>query len=185
MESKHYTGDIQKSFGDLITKKINLPGILKNAAITILGVAALVTASAIEGDPSTWTIALFTAGIVIIVWGTGRVAFRRQRYLYIPTASPVSKTSIPLEGKSGGRLVAVLGNAGAENAGIGEGKDLSGGRLDVWVSRDRDFAAIQLFRYRPHEFYAVSPLIRIGEKELDTLSGIAPNRIPSNKNHSF
>lgn len=87
-----------------------------------------------------------------------------RKYIYTPTGSPLSANVYEFNADMGNRIEKMLNSKGVqlekEIASIGHIKSVTIGnmRLDVCMSLDGQFAALQLFRYFELMYHPVAPV---------------------------
>lgn len=99
--------------------------------------------------------ALMVCGTVLILGGIFRIFWKSKQLIYLPTGSVATKRSLFFDLKYLNRLTDMLDNLSAEVAGVKSGA--SGNvRMDVMITKDSKFVAVQLFQFVPYTYIPVT-----------------------------
>lgn len=169
MKNLTYTENITDAYADTIIKGLNI----KNLAYSILGLflsaAMLTLPSLTEKLPPSLNVSLFTLGIAGSVCSLAAAFLSNRRYAFKPTGSPLQTETKYIDSKTAAQLAALLERA-AGTVFPDAVLAASNARVNIWRSEDEKFAAAQLALYRPHEFYPVTPIVRVSWQELKPLA---------------
>ncbi len=150
--------DITSASAGKVIKKKDPRAVLFSVLLLLVSGAFMVAATYIEDRTSISYMSLMTLGIIGLLAAVFKLFFSSKRYFFLPTGSRVETDSLYIDPSELRSLGDELETGTLERLRKIKRLDNSGARLDVLVSSDRRFAAIQLFQYVPHYYEAVSPL---------------------------
>lgn len=139
-----------------ISKHTNLLSIVISLVLIMAGVASVWFALSFDSASSTISMLLLTVGTICLLIALYRLFWRTKEKVYTQTGSAIVEGSCYWDSCDYQSLVEIL-----EHANFKLGKNLtvklSGNiRLDYIVSKDRRFAAVQLFRFVPYVYEPVT-----------------------------
>lgn len=148
-----------------IEKRTSVSSILVSAVIAVLGIGAFACSMQMDDAASTWSMVLMTLGTVLLLVALFRLFWRSKEWVYIPTGS-VAKDGSCYFDVAGLQALGNLLERKTFDAGAGVKLRSSGNaRMDYMISRDKKFAAVQLFRFVPFTYETASPVFYLTGKE--------------------
>lgn len=155
-KNTHVEATLLSSAHPYISKHTNLPSIVFSLLLIMAGVALIFFALDLDCASSTVSMLLLTAGTVCLLVALYRLFWRAKEKVYTQTGSAIVEGSSYWDSCDYQPLVDIL-----EHSNFKQGRNLtvklSGNiRLDYIVSKDRKFAAVQLFRFVPYVYEPVT-----------------------------
>ena len=139
-----------------IAKRTSVSGLLISLAMMVAGLLIFVSIFEMHDKSSTISMALMVVGPALILLGVFRLFWKSKEMVYLPTGSVTKERSMFFDLKHIGELTEMIerGNPDCE-AGI---KSESSGnvRMDIMISQDNKFAALQLFQFVPYTYTPVT-----------------------------
>ncbi|MDY3032318.1 MAG: hypothetical protein SOR65_00055 [Odoribacter sp.] len=160
--------DIENINSKEIVKQTNISGV---AIVIILGALALGAWGMTFDDPnSSMPTFLFTAAAIFFLSGVIKLLVSRKRYVYLPTKSVLKLETLYFDVHASDELQACLQmKRFDELSRIKREKD-NGVKVEAMLSRDGQFAAVQVLEYVPYSFEAVTPVMCFYKEEAGKLS---------------
>ena len=134
-----------------IAKRTSVSGLIFSVAMLLLGVLVFASTFEITDRSSTLSMLLMVLGTAFF-----RLFWKSKEVVYIPTGSVTKERSVFFDLKHMGKLKEMIekGQLSTEDGVKSEG---SGNvRLDVILSQDNKFAAVQLFQFVPYTYTPVT-----------------------------
>lgn len=153
-----------------IVKRTSVSGLLLSAAILLLGILVFASTFEITDRSSTLGMLLMVLGTAFFLMGIFRLFWKSKEVLYVPTGSIVKERSLFFDLKYMGRLKEMIeeGKPFAEDGLKSEG---SGNvRMDVILSQDNKFVAVQLFQFVPYAYTPVTSVYYYTDDKAASLS---------------
>lgn len=141
-----------------IVKRTSVSGLIFSAAMLLLGVLVFASTFEITDRSSTLSMLLMVLGTGFFLLGIFRLCWRSKEVVYMPTGSITKERSIFFDLKHMGKLKEMIekGHLSVEDGIKSEG---SGNvRMDVILSQDNKFAAVQLFQFVPYTYTPVTSI---------------------------
>lgn len=155
-----------------IVKRTSISGLIFSAVMLLLGILVFVSTFEVTDRSSTLSMLLMVLGTAFFLLGIFRLFWKSKEVVYLPTGSVTKERSIFFDLKHMGKLKEMIekGHLTLEDGVKSEG---SGNvRMDVILSQDNKFAAIQLFQFVPYTYTPVTSvlIIRVMMQRLYRLS---------------
>ena len=125
-----------------IAKRTSVSGLIFSCIMLLAGVIAFVSTFEMEDRSSTISMGLMVLGTALFLIGVFRLFWKSKEIVYLPTGS-VELTDMVKSGDFSMQSTAKGGTSGNL-------------RLDVMLSEDRKFAAVQLFQFVPYTYNPVT-----------------------------
>lgn len=139
-----------------IAKRTSLSGVLISSVMLLVGILAFGSTFELEEKSSTISMALMVFGTVLFLLGIFRLFWKSKEVVYLPTKSVTKEHSIFFDLKYVDSLMKIV-NSGSFSADSAIKSDSSGNiRMDVILSEDKKFAAVQLFQFVPYNYQPVT-----------------------------
>lgn len=141
-----------------IAKRISISGLIISCVMLVAGAITFVSAFEMEDKSSTLSMGLMVLGTALFLLSIFRLFWKSKEIVYLPTGSIAKERSIFFDLKHRDNLMEMVkaGNFAANS-------ELKGGssgnlRLDIILSEDKKFAAVQLFQFVPYTYNPVTPI---------------------------
>lgn len=140
-----------------IAKRTSVRGLIFSVVMVLLGVFLLASTFEVHASSTTLSMALMVLGTGFFLLGIFRLFWKSRETVYLPTGSVTKERSLFFDLKHMEKLREMIdGNKlSSETAGIkceGSGNV----RMDIILSQDNKFAAIQLFQFVPYTYTPVT-----------------------------
>ena len=133
-----------------IAKRTSVSGVLISSVMLLVGILAFASTFELEDKSSTVSMALMVLGTGLFLMGIFRLFWKSKEVIYLPTKSVAKEHSIFFDLKHMDALRNLV-NSGSFSAGSNIKSEASGNiRMDVILSADKKFAAVQLFQFIPY-----------------------------------
>ena len=117
-----------------IAKRTSVSGLLISLAMMVAGLLIFVSIFEMHYKSSTISMALMVVGTALILLGVFRLFWKSKEMVYLPTGSVTKERSMFFDLKQSS------GNV----------------RMDIMISQDNKFAALQLFQFVPYTYTPVT-----------------------------
>lgn len=139
-----------------IAKRTSTSGVLISSVMLLLGILAFGSTFGLEDKSSTVSMALMVLGTGLFLMGVFRLFWKSKEVVYLPTGSVTKEYSIFFDLKHMESLMNLV-NSGSFSAGSAIKSESSGNiRMDVILSEDKKFAAVQLFQFVPYNYQPIT-----------------------------
>lgn len=141
-----------------IVKRTSVSKLIISFIMLAAGILVFAYVFSMTDASSTVSMALMVLGTALILYGIFCLFWKSKELVYVPTGSTASQRSLfyDLQHLTVLKNLIEQNKMDAETAVKSEG---SGNvRLDVLMSKDGKFAALQLFQYVPYTYTAVTPV---------------------------
>ena len=139
-----------------VVKRTCVSGLVFSLVMMLVGGLIFASVFEMNDKSSTLSMALMVMGTAFILLGMFRLFWKSKEVVYLPTGSVTKERSVFFDLKYLGGLTDMV-ESGRLN-GEAEVKSCSSGnvRMDVLISQDRKFAAVQLFQFVPYAYAPVT-----------------------------
>ena len=139
-----------------IAKRTSFSGVLISSVMLVVGVIAFASTFGLEDKSSTVSMALMVLGTGLFLMGIFRLFWKSKEVVYLPTGGVAKEHSVFFDLKHMDSLVNIV-NSGSFSA-DSEIKSESNGniRMDIILSEDKKFAAVQLFQFVPYNYQPIT-----------------------------
>lgn len=139
-----------------IAKRTSISGVLISFVMLLIGILAFGSTFKLEDKSSTISMALMVFGTGLFLIGIFRLFWKSKEVVYLPTGSVTKEHSIFFDLKYMDSLTNIV-NSGSFSAGSAIKSESSGNiRMDVILSEDKKFAAVQLFQFVPYNYQPIT-----------------------------
>ncbi|WP_294474310.1 hypothetical protein [uncultured Bacteroides sp.] len=139
-----------------IVKRTSVSKVLFSALMLLVGVLAFASTFELEDKSSTVSMALMVLGTGLFLMGIFRLFWKSKEVVYMPTGSVAKERSLFFDLKHMDTLTDLV-NSGSFSANSGLKSEVSGNlRMDVILSEDKNFAAVQLFQFVPYTYQPIT-----------------------------
>lgn len=141
-----------------IVRRTSMSGVLFSSFMLLLGILAFISTFGLEDKSSTVSMALMVLGTALCLGGIFRLFWKSKKVVYLPTGSIAKERSVFFDLKHMDALVDMV-NTGSFSADSDIKSGASGNlRMDVILSEDKKFAAVQLFQFVPYTYQPVTSI---------------------------
>ena len=139
-----------------IAKRTSISGVLFSSFMLLVGILAFASTFELEDRSSTVSMALMVFGTGLFLVGIFRLFWKSKEVVYLPTGSIAKERSVFFDLKHMDKLVDIV-NSGSFSANSDIKSETSGNiRMDVILSEDKKFAAVQLFQFVPYTYQPIT-----------------------------
>lgn len=139
-----------------IAKRTSISGILLSSVMLLMGVLAFASTFELEDKSSTVSMALMVLGTGLFLMGIFRFFWKSKEVVYLPTGSVARERSLFFDLKYMDALANMV-NSGSFSANTNIKSEASGNiRLDIILTEDKKFAAVQLFQFVPYTYQPIT-----------------------------
>lgn len=139
-----------------IVKRTSVSGLIFSVAMLLVGVFIFASIFEMSDKSSTLSMALMVLGTAFVLLGVFRLFWKLKEVVYLPTGSVTKERSVFFDLKYLGKLTDMIENE--QLNGETEIKSSGSGnvRMDVMISQDNKFAAVQLYQFVPYTYTPVT-----------------------------
>ena len=137
-------------------KHISVYQILVSTLFAIGGVVAVVFALQSEESDTTFSMALLTLGILLLLFAIYRFSWKSFETIYQPTGSAVKKGTLYMDTIELQRMQDMIKKNDFSDSFRSSFKGSGNGRIDYMISQDGRFLAIQLLCFVPYTYEPVT-----------------------------
>lgn len=141
-----------------LSRHTSVFSILVSLSIALLGIVCVCFSLNMDMVQSSMSMVLLTVGTVLILLSLYRIFWKNSEVIYIPTGSAVTEASCYLDVGDFQLLKEAIDGCSFCNVSSVSFKHSGNIRMDYMLSKDRKFAAVQLFRFVP---YAYEPATKV------------------------
>lgn len=153
-----------------IAKRTSVSGVLISSVMLLVGILAFVSTFELEDKSSTISMALMVLGTGLFLMGIFRFFWKSKQVVYLPTGSVAKEQSIFFDLKHIDSLTNIV-NSGSFSAGSAINSESSGNiRMDVILSEDKKFAAVQLFQFVPYTYQPITSVQYFTNEQASTIA---------------
>ena len=136
-----------------IAKRISVSGVLISSVMLLIGILAFASTFELDDKSSTTSMALMVLGTGLFLIG---LFWKSKEVVYLPTKSVAKEHSVFFDLKHMDALKNLV-NSGSFSADSKIKSEASGNiRMDVILSADKKFAAVQLFQFVPYTYQPIT-----------------------------
>lgn len=139
-----------------ISKHTSVFSILVSLFVALLGIVAILLSVFMENASDALSMSSLTVGIILILVALYRIFWKSTEVVYIPTGSVVKEGSCYMDSCDLVELTHLIENKGFGLSTRMTFKQSGNGRLDYLISKDGQFAAVQLFHFIPYMYEPTS-----------------------------
>ena len=134
-----------------IVKRTSLSGVIFSGLILLVGVLAFVSTFEMEDRSST-----LSMGLMVIGSGMFRLFWKSKEVVYLPTGSVAKEQSIFFDLKYMDQLKKMVKSGMFPVDTMLKSESSGNIRMDVILSEDKKFAAVQLFQFVPYTYQPIT-----------------------------
>lgn len=141
-----------------IISRISISKLLFSLSFILIGILMLVFASEITSNSSPYVYGLFIGGVAFLIVGIYRLLCKSKETIYTPTGSLTKERSLFFDLKHRDELKQYVASGNFPSELNIKTEDAGNIRMDVIISQDNKFIAVQLLQFVP---YAYNPITSI------------------------
>ena len=139
-----------------VIKRTRIPSVILSAILCVAGAGAFATAFKLGDSSSTLSMALMVGGTVLFLWAVFRFFWRSKEWVYAPTGSVAEEGASFFDACDLQALTDTLEKKDFGTKNDVKVKPNGNVRMDYMISRDKEFVAVQLFRFIPYTYEPAS-----------------------------
>lgn len=153
-----------------ITKRTSVSGIVFSCIMLLVGILSFVSTFELEDKSSTISMALMVFGTGLFLIGVFRIFWKSKEVVYVPTGSIAKEWSVFFDLKYMDELKELV-NSGKLSVDSKIKSETSGNlRMDIILSEDNKFAAVQLFQFVPYTYQPITTVHYFTNGEATTIA---------------
>lgn len=153
-----------------IVKRVSVSSLIFSCIFLCVGILAFAATLGFEDKASTYSMGLLVLGTGACLTGIFRLFWKAKQNVYLPTGSVTKERSFFFNLKHVGELSHMVesGNFPVES----DIKSEHSGniRLDIILSEDKKFAAVQLFQFVPYTYQPLTAIRYLKNEEVSALT---------------
>lgn len=153
-----------------IAKRTSVSGLIISCVMLLAGVLAFISTYELEDRSSTISMGLMVLGTALFLTGVFRLFWKSKEVVYLPTGSVAREQSLFFDLKNMDKLSEMVKNGSFATDVAVKGESSGNIRLDVILSEDTKFAAVQLFQFVPYTYNPVTTVRYFTNGEATALS---------------
>lgn len=139
-----------------IAKRTSVSGLIFSVVMLLVGILVFASLFEMNDKSSTVSMALMVLGTAFVLLGVFRLFWKSKEIVYLPTGSVAKERSLFFDLKYLGKLTDMVEHGQLSNEAEVK-SDASGNvRMDVMISQDNKFAAVQIFQFVPYTYTPVT-----------------------------
>ena len=148
-----------------IAKRTSVSGLIFSGFMLLIGVLAFISTFEMEDRSSTLSMGLMVLGSGLFLIGIFRLFWKSKEVVYLPTGSIAKEQSIFFDLKYMDQLKEIV-KSGTFSADTNLKGGTSGNlRMDIILSEDKKFAAVQLFQFVPYTYNPITSVQYLPKKQ--------------------
>ena len=153
-----------------IAKRTSISGIVFSCIMLLIGILSFASTFELEDKSSTISMALMVFGTGLFLVGIFRIFWKSKEVVYVPTGSVAKEQSVFFDLKHMDKLKELV-NFGNLSMDSGIKSETSGNlRMDIILSEDNKFAAVQLFQFIPYTYQPITTVHYFTNGEAATIA---------------
>lgn len=154
-----------------IAKRTSVSGLIFSGLMLLIGVLAFISTFEMEDRSSTLSMGLMVLGSGLFLIGIFRLFWKSKEVVYLPTGSIAKEQSIFFDLKYMDQLKEIV-KSGTFSADTNLKGGTSGNlRMDIILSEDKKFAAVQLFQFVPYTYNPITSVQYFTNGEATAVAG--------------
>ncbi len=153
-----------------IAKRTSVSGLILSCAMLLAGVMSFLSIFQLTDRTSALSMGMMVLGSGLFLWGIFRLFWKTRELVYAPTGSVTKEQSCFFDLKHMDKLkTMVLSGKFSKEANMKS--EVSGNiRMDILLSEDKKFAAVQLFQFIPYTYNPITPVCYFTNGEANELA---------------
>lgn len=142
-----------------IVKRTSVSSIVISTVLCVAGAGAFAASLKMGDSSSTMSMVLMSVGTILILWAVFRFFWGSKEWVYAPTGSVTKEGSCFFDVCDLQTLTHALEKKDFEAKNNVPVKTNGNVRMDYMISQDKNFAAVQLFRFIPYTYEPASSVL--------------------------
>lgn len=138
-----------------IAKRTSVSGVLISSLMLLLGILAFASTFGLEDKSSTISMALMVLGTGLFLMGIFRFFWKSKEVVYLPTGSVAKERTLFFDLKYVDALTNMVNSDFSQCVDV-KSEPSGNLRMDVILSEDKKFAAVQLFQFVPYQYQPIT-----------------------------
>lgn len=138
-----------------IAKRTSVSGVLISSLMLLLGILAFASTFGLEDKSSTISMALMVLGTGLFLMGIFRFFWKSKEVVYLPTGSVAKERTLFFDLKYVDALTNMVNSDFSQRVDV-KSEPSGNLRMDVILSEDKKFAAVQLFQFVPYQYQPIT-----------------------------
>lgn len=139
-----------------IVKRTSASSLTYSIVMLLIGIGAFGSTFQLEDRSSTLSMALMVVGTVLFLIGTFRLFWKSKQIVYLPTNSVAKEFSVFFDLKYLDKLKGIVASETFSTDTDLHCENSGNVRMDIILTEDKQFAAVQLFQFVPYNYQAVT-----------------------------
>ncbi|WP_294627991.1 hypothetical protein [uncultured Bacteroides sp.] len=139
-----------------IAKRTSVSGILFSFVMLLLGALAIASTFKLDDKSSSIGMGLMVLGTALLLSGVFRLFWKSKETVYLPTGSVTKDQSLFFDLKHMEALANMINSDSFSAASAIKSESSGNIRMDVILSEDKKFAAVQLFQFVPYNYQPIT-----------------------------
>ena len=139
-----------------IAKRTSVSGLIFSVAMLLLGILIFASTFEVTDRSSTLSMLLMVLGTAFFLLGIFRLFWKSKEIVYLPTGSVAKERSMFFDLKYIGKLTEMIENGNLDSEAGVKSESSGNVRMDIMISQDNKFAALQLFQFVPYTYTPVT-----------------------------
>ena len=153
-----------------IAKRTSVSGLIISCVMLLAGVLAFISTYELEDRSSTISMGLMVLGTALFLLGVFRLFWKSKEVVYLPTGSVAKEQSVFFDLKNLDKLSGMVKSGSFATDTAMKGEASGNIRMDVILSEDTKFAAVQLFQFVPYTYNPVTSVCYFTNGEASALA---------------
>lgn len=153
-----------------IAKRTSVSGLIFSIVMLLLGIFVFASTFEMNERSSTLSMALMVLGTAFFLMGVFRLFWKSKEVVYLPTGSVTKERSLFFDLKYMDKLRDMVENGQLPIEEDVKSDGSGNVRMDVMLSQDNKFAAIQLFQFVPYAYTPITSVRYFTGKEAAAVS---------------
>ena len=141
-----------------IVKRTNVGSMSISVVMLVIGFASFFSAFQLDDKSSSISMLLMVLGTALLLMGVFRIFWKSKEMVYMPTGSAAKEQSLFFDTRYAGTISELLKAGSFQTDDVIKSAHSGNIRLDVILSQDSKFAAVQLFQFVPYTYDPVTPV---------------------------
>lgn len=153
-----------------IAKRTSVSGLIITAAMLLIGILLFTSIVEVNDKSSAISMGLMVLGTILVLLAVFRLFWKTKEMVYLPTGSVARQQSFFFDLKHMEKLKEMIEQGKPECDSQVKSEASGNVRMDVMLSKDNKFAAIQLFQFVPYTYMPVTSVRYFTGTEAATVS---------------
>lgn len=150
------TNSLFTNIHEHVSRRTDIRSIIISIILVLMGVAAFYASIMEESESSSVSMFIMTLGAALLLVGVFRLFWKSHGWFYTPTQSRIAVKSEFYDTSDFRSLKSVLESSNFSGEKTVKSGNTGGIRMDYMYSKDRKFAAVQLFQFSSYIYQPVT-----------------------------